>query len=62
MKCDAQHELGTEQQKTYRSGVGKLLYLMRWYRSDISNTTRELSKYMMNADQHTSYATSDGLC
>jgi len=47
VKCEEKHELGTKQKKIYRSGVGKLLYLMRWSRPDISNATRELSKFMM---------------
>jgi len=41
--------LNTEQQKTYRSGVGKLLHIMRWSRPDILNAVRELSKFMMAA-------------
>ena len=33
----------------YRSGVGKLLYLMKWTRPDIQNAVRELSRFMMRA-------------
>ena len=37
--------------KTYRSGVGKLLYLIKISRPDLSNTRRELSKVMDKANQ-----------
>lgn len=36
-------------QTTYRSGVGKLLHMMRWSRPEILNSVRELSKYMTGA-------------
>ena len=39
----------TANMKTYRKGVGKLLYLMRWSRPDILNATREVSKFMRAA-------------
>ena len=32
------------EQKRYRSGVGMLLYLVKYSRPDISNAVRELSK------------------
>jgi len=38
--------LTEEEYKIYRSGVGKLLFLMRYSRPDILNITRELSKWM----------------
>jgi hypothetical protein len=38
----------TEQFK-YRSGVGKLLHMMRWSRPKILNATRELSRHMPGA-------------
>jgi hypothetical protein len=44
-------DLGKEEQKGYRSGVGKLLYLSRWSCPDILNITRELSRYFMKANQ-----------
>jgi hypothetical protein len=44
-------ELNEEEQKGYQSGVGKLLYLSRWSRHDILNITRELSHYLMKANQ-----------
>jgi hypothetical protein len=43
-------ELGEEEQKGYRSGVGKLLYLLRWSCPDILNITRELLRYFMKAN------------
>ena len=33
-------------QKIYRSGIGKLLHMMKWSRPEISNAVRELSRYM----------------
>ena len=41
--------LKSEQQAKYRSGVGKLLHMMRWSRPDILNAVRELSRYMTAA-------------
>ena len=41
--------LSPQQQHKYRSGVGKLLHLMRWSRPDVLNSVRELSKFMMEA-------------
>ena len=38
--------LSEEEKKVYRSGVGKLLFLMRYSRPDILNAVRELSKFM----------------
>ena len=38
--------LSEEEMKVYRSGVGKLLFLMRYSRPDILNAVRELSKWM----------------
>ncbi len=38
-----------EDQQTYRSGVGTLLYLTKHSRPDLSNSTRELSKVMDGA-------------
>ena len=36
-------------QSIYRSGVGKLLHMMKWTRPDILNAVRELSRFMMGA-------------
>jgi hypothetical protein len=44
-------ELNEVDQKGYQSGVGKLLYLLRWSRRDILNITRELSRNFMKANQ-----------
>jgi hypothetical protein len=36
---------------TYRSGVGKLLHMMKWTRPEILNAVRELSRFMSGATQ-----------
>jgi hypothetical protein len=41
--------LNKQEQKYYRSGVGKLLYLAKLSRPDISNSVRELARYMYKA-------------
>ena len=41
--------ISTEDQKTYRMGVGMLLYLVKYTRPDLANATRELSKHMKEA-------------
>jgi hypothetical protein len=38
--------LSTNKAKTYRSGVGKMLHMMKWSRHDIMNRVRELSRFM----------------
>ena len=43
--ADASDILGKQEQEKYRSGVGKLLHLMRWSRPEIWNAVRELSKH-----------------
>eukprot|EP00173_Palmaria_palmata_P004456 Plantae.Rhodophyta-Palmaria_palmata.ctg6115.p1 GENE.Plantae.Rhodophyta-Palmaria_palmata.ctg6115~~Plantae.Rhodophyta-Palmaria_palmata.ctg6115.p1 ORF type:complete len:181 (-),score=23.44 Plantae.Rhodophyta-Palmaria_palmata.ctg6115:48-560(-) len=46
-------QLGNQIQSHYRSGVGKLLHIMRWSRPDVLNSVRELSRYMTEAsDTH----------
>ena len=42
-------KLTDEEQKLYRTGVGMLLYLVKYSRPDISNAVRELSKGMKEA-------------
>ena len=49
VKCDPQHELDVKLKSVYRSGVGKLLYMMRWSRPDILNAVRKLSKFCHSA-------------
>jgi hypothetical protein len=44
--------LSNDQQKKYRSGVGMLLYLVKYSRPDIANSVRELSKVMDGAAVH----------
>ena len=46
---DASENIGLTEQSAYRSGVGKLLHMMRWSRPDILNRVRELSRYMSGA-------------
>ena len=41
--------ISAEEQKLYRSGVGMLLYLVKYSRPDIANAVRELSKSMDGA-------------
>jgi hypothetical protein len=50
-KAEAGDKVTVEAQSTYRSGVGKLLHMMRWSRSDVLNSIRELSKHMTAATQ-----------
>jgi hypothetical protein len=38
-----------DEQSTYRSGVGKLLHMMKWTRPEILNAVRELSRFMAGA-------------
>jgi hypothetical protein len=47
--CDEKNGLQEEDQAKCRTGVGKLLYMMRWSRPEILNSVRELSKYMKTA-------------
>jgi len=44
-------KLSMSEQRKYRSGVGKLLYLMRWSRPEIMNSVRELSRFMQEASK-----------
>ena len=39
----------SEMQTKYRSGVGKLMHMMRWSRPEISNAVRELSRFFSRA-------------
>lgn len=43
--------LSPELQKSYMTGVGSLLYLVKYSRPDIANVTRELSKTMLRANE-----------
>ena len=45
------NQLSKKEQTKYRSGVGKLLHMMRWSRPDILNAVRELSKFMSGASE-----------
>jgi hypothetical protein len=43
--CDMTVHVGNSEH-TYRSGVGKMLHMMKWSRHDIMNRVRELSRFM----------------
>ena len=47
---EGEEQITAEDQSTYRSGVGMLLYLVKHSRPDISNAVRELSKSMDGAN------------
>ena len=47
--CKEEDAIAAEEQAKYRSGVGKMLHMMRWSRPEILNSVRELSKYMGRA-------------
>ena len=42
----AEEGISAKDQKTYRLGVGKLLFLMKWSRPDVLNSVRDLSRFM----------------
>jgi hypothetical protein len=48
-KCDPKDAISEKEQSIYRSGVGKLLHMMKWTRPEILNAVRELSRFMMSA-------------
>jgi hypothetical protein len=48
-KVDPKDWLPDELQSKYRSGVGKLLHMMKWTRPEILNAVRELSRFMAHA-------------
>jgi hypothetical protein len=49
VKGDEGTNIDAKLQAHYRTGVGKLLHMMRWTRPEIQNAVRELSKYMSGA-------------
>jgi hypothetical protein len=49
VKGEPNEYLSSEEMKTYRSGVGKLLHMMRWTRPEILNAVRETSRFMSGA-------------
>ena len=44
VKADTKDKVENKRHKYFRSGVGKLLYLQRWSRPDVSNSARELAR------------------
>ena len=50
-KCEEGQELSRSDQTKFRSGVGKLLHLMRWSRPEIWNSVREVSRRMQMANE-----------
>jgi hypothetical protein len=42
-------QLDPQMQSKFRSGMGKLLHLMKWSRPDVLNSVRELSRFMTGA-------------
>jgi hypothetical protein len=40
------NQVDDKMQSTYRSGIGKLLHMMRWTRPEIMNSVRELSRFV----------------
>jgi hypothetical protein len=48
-KGEPKEQIKAKEQKKFRSGVGKLLHMMRWTRPEILNRVRELSRYMSGA-------------
>ncbi len=49
VKTDPEDCIPADQLFKYRSGVGKLLHMMRWSRPEILNAVREESRYMSGA-------------
>jgi hypothetical protein len=51
MPCKEEDALDDKRQAIYRTGVGKLLHMMRWSRPETLNAVRELSKHMKMASE-----------
>ena len=49
VKGDEGSNMGPDLQFKYRSGVGKLMHMLRWSRPEILNAVHDLSKYMSGA-------------
>ena len=50
-KRQLKEQIKSAEQKTYRSGVSKLLYLMKTSQPDVLNAVHELSYYMAGATE-----------
>lgn len=51
VKCEPKDVFPPKEHKKYLSGVGKLLYLMRWLQPEIMNLVCELSRHMSCPNQ-----------
>ena len=51
VKVDSKNAISVQEQSKYRSGVGKLLHMMRWSRPEIQNSVRELSRHCNQASK-----------
>jgi hypothetical protein len=49
VRDEVKDQVSYNEQKKYRSGVGKLLHMMRWSRPETLNSVRELSGFMQGA-------------
>lgn len=48
---EGDEQLSPKEQKVYRKGVGKLLFMQRWSRPEISHAVRESSRFMTVASK-----------
>jgi hypothetical protein len=46
MKARANEAVDTKTQSVFRSGVGKLIHMMKWSRPDVLNAVRDLTRHM----------------
>lgn len=51
MRGKPEDHVSPDDQSVYRTGVGKLLYLMKWSRVEMLNSIRELSRFMSGATE-----------
>ena len=51
-KVQPGNAVSSTKQRKFRSGVGKLLHMMRWSRPDIWNAVRECSRRMTECDNN----------
>ena len=51
VKASDDSKLGPDEQFKFRSGIGKLLHMMRWSRPEIWNSVRECSRHLGNCSR-----------